>query len=348
MIGALLQVELEEMIKGKQWDELRAALSELDPPDIAEILVDLPVEDEGVIFRVLPRDRAAEVFSYLPLEQQESLIVSLSSETSRTLLAEMTPDDRIRLLEEMPAAVTRRLLESLPPAELKETRFMLGYPENSAGRYMTPEYASLQPDMTAREALEHVRKTGRGKETLNIVYIVDTQGKLLEEVRLGALVLADPNMKVCDIEDRPMVFIPATADRSEVLSAFEKYDRVALPVTNALGHMLGIITIDDVLDVAEKKATEEMQKLGGTEALDAPYLNVNFWSMVKKRGGWLAALFLGETLTATAMGYFENEIERACRGGPVCSIDHLVRRQLRFAGNVADYPLAGPEGIEDS
>jgi magnesium transporter len=170
---------------------------------------------------------------------------------------------------------------------------------------------ALRPDMTAREALEHLRKTGRGKETLNVLYIVDERGKLLEDVRLGSLVLADPDTRVIDIEDPPLVSVPATADREEVLKTFEKYDRVALPATDTEGHLVGIVTADDMLDIAEEEATEDIQKLGGLEALDAPYLEVNFWAMVKKRGGWLSALFLGEMLTATAMGYFENEIARA-------------------------------------
>jgi magnesium transporter len=310
MIGNIIQTELEELIQKKKWDELREALTGLDAADVAEVIVDLPPEDEGIIFRVLPRDQAAVVFSYLPLEQQEQLILSVSNETSRSLLDSMTPDDRARLLDEMPAEVTRRLLETLSPEELKATRRILNYPENSAGRYMTPEYVALKPDMTAREALEHVRTTGRGKETLSVLYVVEG-GKLVKEVRLGNLVMADPDKRVREIDDRQVLSVQATASRESMVDAFEKYDRVALPVTDAQGNMLGIITADDVLDVAEEVATEDIQKMGGQEALDAPYLSVGFWQMVRKRGGWLAILFLGEMLTATAMGYFENEIERA-------------------------------------
>jgi magnesium transporter len=310
MIGNILQAELEELIAGKKWDELRDALALLEAPDIAEVIVDLPPEDEGIIFRVLPRESAAAAFSYLPLEQQEQLIRSVSSETSCAILDAMTPDDRARLLEEMPAEVTRRLLETLSPEELKATRRILNYPEHSAGRYMTPEYVALRPDMTAAEALAQIRATGRGKETLNVLYVVEA-GKLTAEIRLGTLVMADPQMLIRDIKDRPIVSVSGTADRESMVELFEKYDRVALPVTDQDGNMLGIITADDVLDVAQMEATEDIQKMGGTEALDAPYLSVGFWPMVKKRGGWLAVLFLGEMLTATAMGYFEGEIERA-------------------------------------
>jgi Mg/Co/Ni transporter MgtE len=175
---------------------------------------------------------------------------------------------------------------------------------------MTPEYVALRPDMTARNALDHVRATGKGKETLNVLYVIES-GKLTQEVRLGTLVMANPDTLVRDIKDRQVTSIPATATREELVQAFEKYDRAALPVTDATGNMMGIITADDVLDVAEEVATEDIQKMGGQEALDAPYLTVGFWQMVKKRGGWLAILFLGEMLTATAMGSFEGEIEKA-------------------------------------
>jgi magnesium transporter len=311
MIGTLLQADLEQIIRGKDWEGLRDALSELDPSDLAEVIIDLPPEAEGVIFRVLPRDRAAAAFSYMPFEHQETLVRSLSGEQVQSIIGGMTPDDRARLLEELPAAATRLLLDSLTPEQLKATRDLLGYPPGTAGRYMTPAYVAIAPSMTAAEALQHVRRTGKGKETLNVLYILDENGKLLEDMRLGSLVLAPDDKRVADIEDRPLVCIPATAPGEEVVAAFEKYDRVALPVVDAQGLMLGIITVDDVLEFAEKKATSEIQKLGGSEALDAPYFNVGFLPMVKKRGGWLAALFLGEMLTATAMGTYENEIKRA-------------------------------------
>lgn len=310
MIGNIIQAELEDLIQRKKWDELREAMSALDAADVAEVITDLPPEDEGIIFRVLPREQAAEVFSYLPLEQQEQLILSVSSETSRSILDSMTPDDRARLLEEMPAEVTRRLLETLSPEELKATRRILNYPEQSAGRYMTPEYVALRPDMTAQEALETVRKTGRGKETLHVLYVVEG-GKLVQELRLGTLVMAEPGARIREIEDRQVMSLQATASREEMVEAFEKYDRSALPVTDSQGNMLGIITADDVLDAAEEEATEDIQKMGGQEALDAPYLSVGIWELVRKRGGWLAVLFLAQMLTASAMGRYEKQIEKA-------------------------------------
>jgi magnesium transporter len=314
MIGHLLQADVEELVRARRWDELRAAFEELPAADIAEIvedMLDIPGPDEAILFRLLPRDQAAEVFAYLPMHRQRELVLLLSGPNCKSLLDEMPPDDRTRLLEELPAEVTKRLLNELSPEDLKQARNLLGYPERTAGRYMTPEYVALGPEMTAAEALEHVRKTGRGKETLGVLYVVDAAGLLLEDLRLGALVLADPPVRVNTIEDRPLVSILATLPIEEVITAFQRHGRIALPVVDAQGRMLGIITQDDVLALAQEEATEDIQRLGGSETLDAPYLRTSFWSMVRKRGGWLSALFLGEMLTATAMGYFEGEIERA-------------------------------------
>ncbi len=311
MIGTLLQADVEEIIKAKNWDGLREALADLSPPDIADLIIDLPAEEEGIVFRIMPKEQATAVFGYLPREVQRGLMKSLNHEQLKSIVNDMTPDDRTRLLEELPAEVTRTLMETLSPEELKTAKALLGYPEHTAGRYMTPEYVALPPEMTAREALEKIRETGQGKETLGVIYLVDEKGKLVEDVKLGSIVLADPETRLADIDERPVVSVQATASGADVVTAFERYDRAALPVVDGDGVMLGIVTHDDVLEYAEKRATRDIQQLGGSEALDKPYFETGFWEMVKKRGGWLAVLFLGEMLTATAMGYFEGEIEKA-------------------------------------
>jgi magnesium transporter len=311
MLGTLLKPDLEELIRTQDFASLRAALEEFAPPDLAELLESFSLAESAVVFRVLPRSIAADVFEYLPLDRQTQLVQSLATEEAERILNEMAPDDRTRLLEELPPEVTKHMLATLTPDELRIARRLLGYPDGTAGRYMTPEYVALKPEWTVAEALEHIRKYGKDAETLNIVYKVDSKGKLLDDLRLKTLVLAQPTAKVADLEDRPLVSLQATTPREEVVDCFRKYDRVALPVTDTNGVLLGIITVDDVLDVAEQEATEDIQKLGGSEALDAPYLETAFADMIKKRAGWLSALFLGEMLTATAMSYFEHEIERA-------------------------------------
>src|ERR1700693_2774726 len=301
----------EDLIHNQRWEDMRAKLAATHSSDIADALGQIHGKEQAVVFRLLPRDEAHQLFSYVPAHKQKALLRSLSTDEMKSVLDRMPPDDRTRFFEEMPANVTRQLLEVLSPEELKNARQLLGYPEHSVGRYMTPDYVAIRPDMTAAQALEHIRKAGRGMETLNVIYILGEKGKLLEDVRLGSLVLADPPTLVTAIADPPLVSLLATDDRERALELFEKYDRVALPASDALGNMLGIVTVDDMLDIAESEATEDIQKLGGSEALDAPYIQVGLWSMIRKRGGWLSALFLGEMLTATAMSFFEGEISRA-------------------------------------
>jgi magnesium transporter len=311
MLGTFLKPECEELIQKKDWTALREVFSELDPPDIAEIIQDLPAEESGIIFRLLPRDIAAIVFEYLPLDQQGELVNTLGKETLVNVLNEMAPDDRTRLFEELPAEVTRRVLANLNPEELGVARQLLGYPENTAGRRMTPEYLAVPPTMTAAEALEFVRRHGKDRETLNVIFITDERGHLLGDVRLATLVLAPPTEKVEGLEKRPLISIPANTNLEEVVQMFEKYDRVALPVTDTRGVLVGIITVDDVLDVAEERATEDIQRLGGMEALEAPYFDIGFFDMIRKRAGWLTILFIAQTLTASVMGMFEDELARA-------------------------------------
>jgi len=311
MIGKLLQAELEALIEAGAWEQLRSEFSEIEPPDIAELLEDIPIEQAVVLFRLLPRDKGAEVFSYLPVERQEELVHSLTNEQVQQIFRRMSPDDRTRLLEEMPAEVTRRLIAYLGPKESAQARMLLGYPEDSAGRFMTPRYVAVRPEWTAAQALAHVRANAEGKETLDVVFVVDKDGKLLEDLNLSTLALADPEAKVGDLEDRPMIAIPATTTSEELLNIFERYDRFVVPVTDADGNMLGIITADDVLDLAEERATEDIQRLGGMEALEEPYRSVSVWQMVRKRGAWLSILFVGQLLTASVMEHFEGAISSA-------------------------------------
>ena len=223
----------------------------------------------------------------------------------------MQPDDRARLIGVLPRETSNIILARLPTSEMKRSLVSLSYPEDTAGRYMTPDFVAIEPGMTAAQALAHIRQVGRKKETLNVVYVVDADGRLVEDVALGNLVLADPDASVLDIVEPGFVDLRDNTPQEEVLEAFKKYDRVALPVTDASGHMLGIITVDDVMDVAEEEMTEDMQKIGGMDALDAAYSQTGLFQMVRKRGVWLAVLFIGELFTATAMAHYEHELARA-------------------------------------
>jgi magnesium transporter len=303
--------ELAAALHARDYSRVRDLVKNRHSSDLAAALTDLSIEDQVILFRILPRKDAAAVFSYLSLEQQESLLKAMAREDVAGLLNSMAPDDRTTFLEELPAPVTRQLLTLLTPAERSVALTLLGYPEDSIGRLMTPHYISVHEDWTIREVLDYIRMHGQDSETLNVIYVVDEQGLLVDDIRIREFLLTSPDYRVLDLMDRRFVALKATDSQNAAVAVFRQYDRSALPVTDTAGVLIGIVTIDDVLDVAEAVATKEIQRIGGSEALDEPYMRIAFFSMIRKRAGWLTALFLGEMLTATAMGVFEAEISRA-------------------------------------
>ncbi len=311
MLKELLGPDIEELLHKKDYAGLKDGSAEWEAPETADLLLSLPEKDQPILFRLLPRARAAEVFAYLPTPEQRRLLQSLTTENVRNVLEESAPDDRTKLFGELPAQVTQQLLGLLSAEELAKTRQLLGYPEESVGRLMTPEYVSIRPEWTIGRALEHIRQHGKDAETINMIYVVDHNGKLIDDLRLRKLILAEPSEAVAAVMDRRFVALSAFTDREEAAKLMQKYDRVALPVTDSDGVLIGIVTVDDIIDVVEKEATEDIHKMAAVERLDEPYLQIGFFRMVKKRAGWLTVLFLGEMLTATAMGYFEHEIARA-------------------------------------
>ncbi|HQZ16120.1 MAG TPA: magnesium transporter [Vicinamibacteria bacterium] len=304
------KTRIAALIERRNWHALRREIADLHSADIAELLGHFEGDEFNILFRLVGK-RKADVFSYFPVERQKELIRETEPAQLSLLVSQMQPDDRARLISVLPRETSNIILARLPPSEIKRSLVSLSYPEDTAGRYMTPDYVALDPEMTAAEALAHIRQVGRKKETLNVVYLVDKDGRLVEDVTLGNLVLADPEAKVLDIVEPGFVDLRDTTPQGKVLEAFKKYDRVALPVTDASGHMLGIITVDDVMDVAEDEMTEDMQKIGGMDALDAAYSQTGLFQMVRKRGVWLAVLFVGELFTASAMAHYEEELARA-------------------------------------
>lgn len=279
--------------------------------DFAESLHELAAEERAVFFRLLPTEAAAEVFGYLPVEDQEELVHAMGTEKAAAMLDEMSSDDRTALLEELPTQVGARLVELLSPAERHIALRLLDYPEDSIGRLMTSEYLTIRDDWTVRRVLDHIRMYGRDSETLNVLYVVNSQGKLIDDVRIREFLLCPLETLVMDVRDGVFVTLAATDPQEEAVAAFRHYDRTVLPVVDGHGGLVGIVTVDDILDVAEEEATEDIQKLGGMEQLDEPYMDISFGRLVKKRATWLVVLFLGEMLTATAMGHYEDEIQKA-------------------------------------
>lgn len=311
MLGRLVGPDIIEMIQNRQFAELRRALTALEPESVAEIFEDMPPADVGVMFRLLPRERAADIFEYLPVERQELLVHSLGQEQVTAVLNEMAPDDRTALLEELPGAVAQRLLALLSPEERQIATTLLGYPDESVGRIMTPDYVAAREHWTVAEVLAHIRKVGHDRETFNTVYVVDDRGVLVDDLRLRTLILADPQTPVTALINRQFFALRTHEDQEEAVTAFKQLDREDLPVVDSAGHLVGIVTVDDVMDVAEEEVTEDMHKMAAVEALDTSYIKTGFVTMVRKRAIWLSVLFVGEMLTATAMGRFEHEISRA-------------------------------------
>ena len=310
-VQGLMETELRSLLSVQQWAALGRRMDGYAPPDVADFLERFDPPTRSIIFRALPRAQASEVFAHLEPERQEALLHDLTGAQTRELLASLAPDDRTELLAELPANVTQRLLTTLSPGDLAEARQLLGYPEESVGRLMTPDFVRVRADGTVAEALAQIRRYGRNAETLDAIYIIDAAGRLIDDLSLRVFVLADPDATVASLMDESYVALRATDDREEAVRAMERYDRVALPVIDSEGMLIGIVTADDVLDVAEEEATEDFQKMGGMEALDTPYMQTGFRAMVRKRAGWLSVLFVGQTLTAVAMASFEEEIARA-------------------------------------
>src|SRR5881275_776888 len=311
MVGKLLAPEIRTLIEARDFNGLRELFKEWPPADVAEVILDLPEDEQVIIFRVLPAALAADVFEYIGVEEQQKLLRAMAHEQVVAILNEMSPDDRTALLEEMPSAAARQLIKLLTPDERRIAQALLGYPEDSVGRLMTPDFIAIHDDWTVKEVLDHIREFGQDSETLNVIYVVDERGKLTDDLRMREFLLRPLDAKVSGFRDRTFVALKVNDTQEEALNAFRKYDRVALPVVDSNNVLVGIVTSDDMLDVAEEEATEDIQKFGGMEALDEPYMRISLLRMVRKRAGWLVILFLGEMLTATAMANYQEELAKA-------------------------------------
>lgn len=311
MLEKLALPEIRELIHDKDLDTLGECLNRWQPPDIADLLGDLGAFEDTVAFRCLEPALAARTFSHLPHAAQVELVGVLPEPEIRAILNELAPDDRTALLEGLPSDEVERLLTLLGPENQRVARSLLSYGAATVGRLMTPEFVDVQDGWTITQVLEHVRRVGRDSETLNAVYVVDDEQHLIDDLRMREILLAQPDVRVRNLMDHKFVALKVTDTEATAVEMFRKYDRTVLPVVDRRGVMLGVVTVDDVLDVAEESATREIQKFGGLEALDEPYVATPVLQMVRKRGSWLLVLFLGEMLTASAMGAFEGEIERA-------------------------------------
>jgi magnesium transporter len=311
MLGKLALPEIRELIEAHDDDTLHEVVNRWHSADLADLVNALPISEQVHVLRLIKPPLAAVAFAYLDLDAQQDVLTSLSEEESKYILNEMAPDDRTALLAELPSDHAERLIDLLDPDQRAIARALLNYGEDSVGRLMTPDYVVVRKEWTMRHVLDHIRAHGRDSETLNVIYIVDDQNKLIDDLRIREILLAPLHTHVADVMDNKFVSLAATDDKKKAVEVFRKYDRIALPVVDSQGRLAGIVTLDDVIDVAEEEATREIQRFGGLEALDDPYMSTTLPAMVRKRATWLVILFVGEMLTATAMGFFEKQIERA-------------------------------------
>ncbi|MGG9960994.1 magnesium transporter [Ferruginibacter sp. SUN106] len=304
-----LQQKFEEAIASEDKLLIQDFLNHQNISDVADLIY--TNEDfESQIMSHLAIHRAVSVFKILELPTQKRIIHDLPPFKTAELLNELPPDDRTSFLSELPSNVVRELVKTLNPEEIKITLSLLGYPENSVGRLMTPDYVYVYENDTIEDVFNTIRRFAKSSETIDVLYVLNDKGELLDDIRIKDFIMATPEKKVSDLMDGRYISLHAEDDQEIASEIFRMNNRVALPVVSKSNKLLGIVTIDDVLWVAEEEYSEDMQKIGGTQALDEPYLEMPLFKLFKKRIGWLVVLFLGEMLTATAMSHFEGEIQK--------------------------------------
>ena len=304
-----LKEELESILESGDIHTLHEFLDHQNISDVADLVYELPEYDSQII-AAMSVHRAVGVFKILELAAQKKIIQTLPPEKTAGLLNELPPDDRTDFLEELPSNVVRELIKLLNSEERKITLSLLGYPENSVGRLMTPDYVYVYEKNTVQEVLNTVRRVGKNSETIDVIYVINEKGELLDDIRIREFILAEPETKVKELMDDRVISLSAYQDQEEANEVFKMNNRVALPVVSNSNKLLGIVTIDDILWVASEEFSEDIQKIGGTEALEEPYLEIPLMKLFRKRVIWLIVLFVGELMTISAMHQFEDEIAR--------------------------------------
>jgi len=302
-------------------DQIKLLIAEGDPIQLNEYLDNLNISEVESLIDELPEyadtfistlsiNRAVNVFRILDFPTQERIVKKLSGQKLAELINELPPDDRTSFFSELHGDAVKKMIILLPPADRKEALSLLGYPEESIGRLMTPDYITVKEHWSVARVLDHIRKYGKNSETIDVLYVIDENGILLDDIRIREILLVKPDVLVRDLMDNRLISLKAYEPQEEAINIFRMNNRVALPVTDDQQIMLGIVTVDDILWVANEEYTEDIQRFGGSEALDEPYLDVSLMNLVKKRAGWLVILFIGELFTATVMQYYEHQLEK--------------------------------------
>lgn len=299
---------IQELLQTQQYTRLRQLLVDLNDADIAACMEELPEQSMVKAFRILPKDLAADIFSYLDVDLQQTVITSLTDREAASIIDNLMADDAADLLEEMPANVVKRLLENASPDTRRDINHLLRYPEDSAGSIMTVEYVDLKENLTVEGAIDRIRRVGLDSETINICYVLDAQRKLLGTVALRYLLLSQPDETIGEIMHENVVSVHTHTDQEEVAHQFQKYGFTAMPVVDNENRLVGIITVDDIVDVIEEEATEDMEKMAALVPSDKPYMRTSVWETYKKRIPWLLLLMVSATFTGSIITSFEEAL----------------------------------------
>ncbi len=307
----ILDAELFQLIEEENWPLLAQKKefwpdAELSAPICLDIITDLPKKSRILFFRALPSEVQVELVAHLDREAADRLLVQMTDAEAREILEELSPDDRVYLLQELPGQLTQRLMTLLPLAEQREARTLLGYPEESVGRLMTSEYVKIKAHWTVERALEHIRKYGQELESVNMVYVSELGGRLTDALALDQLVLARPESLVEDLMDGHFISLRAHDDREEAVRLMQRYGRTALPVVDGAGYLMGIVTFDDVMDVAEEEITEDFQKASAVTPLKMSYWEAGPMTLIRSRVGWLAILIFVNLISSSVIALYQD------------------------------------------
>ncbi|MEO0293564.1 MAG: magnesium transporter [candidate division WOR-3 bacterium] len=315
-ISILLKPEIKDLIKEEDWNTLKEVLPEWEPVDIAELIRELEDKERLILFRLLPPKLQSEVFAEFDSKMQKYILKNLTNEYIKSIITGLDPDDRTRLFEELPPEVTRKLLNLLSPEDRKESLQLLGYPEDSVGRLMTPDYIAVKPSWSIKEAIQHIRNKGKDAETINMIYVVDDEWHLIDDIPIRRLILSKSNQSIESIMDYHFVSINAMVDQEEAIKLIQKYNLYSLPVTDSKGHLLGIVTHDDIIDVLREEETEDFTKLS---AIEAKSIGMEFITRIKEvplakmfkvRIVWLLALLIMDLIVGGIIKGFEGMIAK--------------------------------------
>ncbi len=303
-----LYTTLKEFLDQKQYVKLREWIRNVNVADIAAMMEELDEEIQLKMFRILPKDMAADIFSYLPIEVEQQIITSISDREAGKIIDNLMADDATDLLEEMPANIVKRLLANASQETRRDINHLLRYPEDSAGSIMTVEFMDLKEGQTVRQAIDRIKKAAFDSETINICYVLDYQRRLKGTVALRYLLMKDPDEKIGDIMHENVISLHTLMDQEEVARQFQKYDFTAMPVVDNENRLVGIITVDDVVDILQEEATEDMEKMAAIVPSDKPYLKTTVFETWKKRIPWLLLLMISATFTGKIIASFEDAL----------------------------------------